>query len=61
MLICGLDVGTTGCKLTTYSDKGEFIYNSYEEYNVSRVRGKHEINAEDIFDAVAKEIGRAHV
>ena len=52
MLIGGLDVGTTGCKLTTYNEKGEFVYNSYKEYNVSRINGTHEIDAEMIFSAV---------
>ncbi len=52
MLIGGLDVGTTGCKLTVYSEKGEFVYNSYKEYDVSRVNGEHEIDANIIFPAV---------
>ena len=34
MLIGGLDVGTTGCKLTIYNDNGEFIHNEYIEYMV---------------------------
>ena len=41
MIIGGLDVGTTGCKLTAYDDKGNFIYNSYKEYEVSRQSGEH--------------------
>lgn len=52
MIIGGLDVGTTGCKLTVYDDKGNFIYNSYKEYEVSRQSGEHEIDAAVIFDAV---------
>ncbi len=52
MLIGGLDVGTTGCKLTTYDDKGNFVYNSYQEYEVNRQGGEHEIDAEVIFNAV---------
>ena len=34
MLIGGLDVGTTGCKLTIYNNNGEFIHNEYIEYEV---------------------------
>ncbi len=56
MLICGLDVGTTGCKLTTYTHKGEFVYNSYKEYDVSRKSGQHEVDANDIFNAVCDVI-----
>lgn len=52
MNIGGLDVGTTGCKLTAYDDKGNFIYSSYKEYEVSRHSGEHEIDAGVIFDAV---------
>ena len=50
MIIGGLDVGTTGCKLTAYDDKGNFIYNSYKEYEVSRHSGEHEFDAAVIFD-----------
>ncbi len=56
MIIGGLDVGTTGCKLTAYDDKGNFIYNSYKEYEVSRKCGEHEIDAAVIFDAVCHVI-----
>ena len=52
MYIGGLDVGTTGCKLSVYNDRGEFIYNSYKEYDVSRKNGEHEIDAEKIFGSV---------
>lgn len=52
MIIGGLDVGTTGCKLTAYDDKGNLICSSYKEYEVSRHRGEHEIDAQVIFDAV---------
>ena len=56
MIIGGLDVGTTGCKLTVYDEKGNFIYNSYKEYEVSRQSGEHEIDAAVIFDAVCEVI-----
>ena len=56
MIIGGLDVGTTGCKLTAYDDKGNFIYNSYKEYEVSRQSGEHEIDEAVIFDAVCEVI-----
>ena len=56
MALGGLDVGTTGCKLTAYDDKGNFIYNSYKEYEVSRRSGEHEIDAHVIFEAVCTVI-----
>ena len=52
MFLGGLDVGTTGCKLSVYDDKGNFLYNSYKEYEVSRISGEHEIDATNIFNAV---------
>lgn len=54
MLLGGLDVGTTGCKVSVYDDKGSFIYNSYKEYEVSRTSGEHEIDAKNIFEAVCE-------
>ncbi len=56
MLIGGLDVGTTGTKLTVYNTEGQFVNNEYIEYDVSRQNGEHEIDATVIFDAVCKVI-----
>lgn len=56
MIIGGLDVGTTGCKLTAYDEKGNFVYNSYREYEVSRLGGEHEIDAASIYSAVCDVI-----
>ena len=52
LLVGGLDIGTTGCKLTVYDDSGKFVCNEYREYNVSRKNGEHEIDAGVIFEAV---------
>jgi len=59
MLIGGLDVGTTGCKLTIYNHNGEFIHNEYIEYEVKRQNGEHEIDAGAIFEAVCSVIGKS--
>lgn len=56
MIIGGLDVGTTGCKLTAFDHEGNFIYNSYKEYEITRKNGEHEIDAEVIFSAVCDVI-----
>ena len=56
MYIGGLDIGTTGCKVSVYDDKGNFITNSYREYKVTRVEGDHSFDAEMIFDAVKEVI-----
>ena len=56
MLIGGLDVGTTGCKLSVYDDKGNFVANSYREYEVSRKSGSHEVDPDMIFASVCEVI-----
>ncbi len=56
MLIGGLDIGTTGCKITVYDHTGSFIESTYCEYNVSRVGGEHEIDVNVITDGVFKVI-----
>ncbi len=63
MYLGGLDIGTTGCKLSVYDDKGNFVANSYREYEASRKSGAHEIDATVIFDAVCtviSEIAKNH-
>lgn len=59
MLIGGLDVGTTGCKLTVYDTEGNFIANEYREYDITRKNGEHEIDANTIFGSVCEVIGEA--
>lgn len=54
MYIGGLDVGTTGCKLSVYDDGGVFICDSYREYEANRKNGEHEIDAKAIFSAVCE-------
>jgi len=56
MYIGGLDVGTTGCKLTLYNEDGGFVHNEYREYDVSRKGGEHEMDAGDVFDSVLEVI-----
>lgn len=59
MNVGGLDIGTTGCKLSVYTDNGEFLLNVYREYDAVRKSGKHEIDAEAIFGAVCEVIAEA--
>lgn len=56
MKIGGIDVGTTGCKLTVYNKKGEFLGQSYKEYKVSRKTGEHEIDATVVLEGVKNVI-----
>lgn len=52
MIIGGLDIGTTGCKLVVYNEEGEFLSRFYREYDASRVNGEHEIDAMTVLSAV---------
>lgn len=52
MKIGGIDVGTTGCKLTVYNEKGELLHKEYEEYEISRNAGEHEIDGALIWRSI---------
>ena len=56
MILGGIDVGTTGCKLTAYNEKGEFLHRSYVEYEVNRSVGEHEIDGKIIFSGIKEVI-----
>lgn len=57
--ICGLDIGTTGCKITVYNEDGKFVFKAYEDYPVARNTGEHEVKAELIWEAVKSVIIQA--
>ncbi|MBQ7950550.1 MAG: carbohydrate kinase [Clostridia bacterium] len=48
MILGGLDVGTTGCKIALYNDKAELLTTYYKEYDVVRKNGQHEIDFNDV-------------
>lgn len=52
MKLGGIDVGTTGCKLTVYNEKGELINKEYVSYEVKRSVGEHELDGAVIWDGV---------
>ncbi len=52
MALGGLDIGSTGCKITIYDDFGNYQYRAYRDYPVSRSIGEHEVRAEDIWQSV---------
>lgn len=56
MLLGGLDIGTTGCKLSLYDEKGAFQYNSYREYASKRGDDAQEIDADAVWAAVQEVI-----
>lgn len=59
ILVGGLDIGTSGCKIALYDEKGAFVREAYCPYDVSRNGGLHEIDPGAIFSAVKKVIKEA--
>ena len=63
MKIAGLDIGTTGCKLTVFDESGERLGKAYREYAVHRDFSGHEIDVTAVMDsvyAVIREMTEQH-
>ncbi len=59
MYVGGLDLGTTGCKIVIYDEKGAFIDKFYREYNVARSGGMHELDMNFIWESVVEILKEA--
>lgn len=63
MKIAGLDIGTTGCKLTVFDDSGAYLGHIYQDYPVKRGSSGHEVEAEIVMEgilSVMKAVGEKH-
>lgn len=71
MKIAGLDIGTTGCKLTVFDHNGQYLERAYRDYPVCRrqsdqpgeLEALHEIDTAAILEAVfevLQEMGRKY-
>ena len=58
-MLGGVDIGTTGCKITVYEDDGTYLYRAYRDYPVSRSTGEHEVDARYIWNGVKEVIADA--
>jgi xylulokinase len=59
MSLLGIDVGTTGCKATVFSEEGDLIASGYEEYDVQRPQsGWAELDAPAVWEKVKGTIQR---
>lgn len=56
MKIAGLDIGTTGCKLTVFDETGAELGKAYRDYPVRRAVGGHEMDASALLDGVYEVI-----
>ena len=52
MKIAGLDIGTTGCKLTVFEKDGSCIGKAYRDYPVRRQVSGHEIDISSMMESV---------
>lgn len=52
MKIAGLDIGTTGCKLTVFDETGKELDKSYRDYPVKRDISGHEIDVSSLMNSV---------
>ena len=52
MKIAGLDIGTTGCKLTVFDENGKQLGKAYQDYPVRRHVSGHEIDISTMMDSV---------
>jgi len=56
MKIAGLDIGTTGCKLTVFDESGNYLGKAYRDYPVRRQVSGHEIELSTMMDSVYEVI-----
>lgn len=52
MKIGGLDIGTTGCKLTVFNESGQNLGKAYRDYPVKRAVSGHEIDVSSVMTGV---------
>ena len=52
MKIAGLDIGTTGCKLTVFDENGNYLGKAYQDYPVRRQVSGHEIDISTMMESV---------
>ena len=52
MKTAGLDIGTTGCKLTVFDEQGKRLGKAYRDYPANRKAGSHEIDISAMTDSV---------
>ena len=57
MKIGGLDIGTTGCKLTVFDEQGQQLGKAYRDYPVRRAVSGHEIDISTMMESVYAVIG----
>lgn len=52
MMVAGLDIGTTGCKLTVFDENGRYLDKAYRNYPVCRTVSGHEADISAMMESV---------
>ena len=58
-LLAGLDIGTTGCKISVFNTQGAQVGAVYRDYPVNRSHSAHQVDPEAIWAAVQDVIAQA--
>lgn len=58
MLLAGLDIGTTGCKVAVYNTHGAYLGKVYQDYPVQRAAARHEVDAAAIAQAAEQVLAQ---
>lgn len=56
MKIAGLDIGTTGCKISVFDENGKYLDRAYQDYPLKRNHSEHEIDAQVVWEKVIEVI-----
>ncbi len=59
MRLAGLDIGTTGCKISVFDPDGTLLGSVYRDYPALRTHTAHEVDASAIWQAVRSVIAEA--
>ncbi len=61
MSVAGLDIGTTGAKITVINGDGTVVHTGYQDYPVTRVASSHEMDAGEVWSTVIVLLTQATV
>ena len=59
MAIAGVDIGTTGCKCSVYSENGELLNEAYREYSSTITPEYHCISPIKVWESIKEVIKEA--
>lgn len=58
-IVAGLDIGTTGAKISLFDENAALLCTYYTEYDIAREMGRHEMDFNSLFDGVKSILKKA--